>query len=256
MERIYAIVLAAGNGSRMGGDIAKQYRLLGGKPVLCHTLAAFEQSVVDAVVLVVQAGAEEYAQTQIVRKYGFCKVAAVIVGGSQRCDSVYAGMRYIMEACGESGREAWIVLVHDGARPFVTPELAERMADAAKKNGCAVPAVPVKDTIKQVRDGFAAGTLQREELYAVQTPQAFRAGLLWEAFGKYGQLAAQGDTCGQLLGITDDAVLVERMLGMKAAVVDGDYRNIKLTTPDDMIVARAFLMEAEKTCLEKNKKSP
>lgn len=243
MERIYAVVLAAGNGSRMGGSIAKQYRLLGGKPVICHTLAAFEESVVDGVVLVVQAGTEEYAQAQIVRKYGFRKVKSVVGGGRERCDSVYAGMRCIRAGMGEEDCAEGVVLVHDGARPFVTPELIARMAGAAERQACAIPAVPVKDTIRQVRSGFVEETLDRSALYAVQTPQAFRFSVLWDAFEAYAK--RRGKAPGQAAKITDDAMLVECMLGRRAALEPGDYRNIKLTTPEDMLIARAFLEEKE-----------
>lgn len=235
MKKVYAIVLAAGNGRRMGGGIAKQYQPLCGRPVICYTLSAFEQSAVDEVVLVVAENMTEYARTEIVERYGFHKVKNVVAGGVKRCDSVYAGMSSIRAA-----KDA-VVLVHDGARPFATPKLIGGMIEAAKKHGCAVPAVRVKDTIKQVRCGFVAGTPKRSELYAVQTPQAFHYSVLWEAFEKYHCLHAQES--GQLPEITDDAMLVECMLGKKIAAVEGDYRNIKLTTPEDMILARAFLTE-------------
>lgn len=245
MEKVYALVLAAGNGRRMGGEIAKQYRMLLGKPVICHTLAAFEESVVDEVILVVSAGMEVYAREEIVEKYRFCKVKGIVVGGRERCDSVYAGMCHIRTGC--SGQtvpqDGVTVLVHDGARPLVTPELIKRVVETAKKEPCVVPAVPVKDTIKRGRDGFAQETLDRSALYAVQTPQAFQFFVLWEAFGKYNQKS--GEATKQIPCITDDAMLVECMLGKKAALVEGDYCNIKLTTPEDMLVARAFLMRGE-----------
>lgn len=237
MEKVYVIVLAAGNGSRMGGEIAKQYQLLCGKPVLFYTLSAFEQSAADEVALVVSENMRDYARRELVERYGFGKVKAVLAGGLKRCDSVYAGMRYIHAQAAEET----LVLVHDGARPFVTPELITSMIAAAKRDACAVPAVPVKDTIKQVRCGLVAGTPERHELYAVQTPQAFRFPVLWEAFEKYRRAAAEEPE--RLPEITDDAMLVERMLGRKIAVAEGDYRNIKLTTPEDMLLAKAFLAE-------------
>lgn len=233
MGKIYAVVLAAGNGRRMGGEVAKQYRMLLGKPVICHTLAAFEESVADEVVLVVSAGMEAYARQEIVEQYKFHKVKGIVVGGKERCDSVYAGMCHIHAKLGEG--QAAVVLVHDGARPLVTPELIARMAGAAEREPCAVPAVFVKDTIKRGMCGYAEETLDRSTLYAVQTPQAFQFPVLWEAFGKYRQLE------GGAPGMTDDAVLVEHMLGIRTALVEGDYRNIKLTTPEDMQIARAFL---------------
>lgn len=252
MGKVYAIVLAAGSGRRMGGEVAKQYQPLCGKPVICHTLAAFEQSIADTVVLVVSAGMEEYAKKEIVAPYGFRKVRAVVAGGARRCDSVYAGMCHINRALREETRQdgagqekkdaadkvfgsGEIVLVHDGARPFVTPELIAQMARAAKRDVCAVPAVPVKDTVKLVKNGFVEGTPERSALYAVQTPQAFCFPVLWEAFEKYYGLSRQETE------ITDDAMLVECMLGQKIAVEKGDGRNIKLTTPEDMAFACALL---------------
>ncbi|MDE7211780.1 MAG: 2-C-methyl-D-erythritol 4-phosphate cytidylyltransferase [Lachnospiraceae bacterium] len=255
MGKVYAVVLAAGSGRRMGGEVAKQYQLLGGKPVICHALSAFEQSVADEVVLVVSAGMEAYARREIVEPYGLRKVRAIIVGGGRRCDSVYAGMCEIGRALGgacQADNAGWgehlgspvadegdIVLVHDGARPFVTPDLIARMADAAGRNACAVPAVPVKDTIKLVKNGFVAETPERSMLYAVQTPQAFCFPVLWKAFEKYYGCSGQG------VEMTDDAMLVESMLGVKAAVETGDYKNMKLTTPEDMVLAHAFLGQGQ-----------
>lgn len=262
MKKVYAIVLAAGNGSRMGGEIAKQYQPLCGKPVLYYTLSAFERSAADEVVLVVSEQMTEYARREIAERFGFRKVTAVIAGGATRCDSVCAGMRCVrarMEsgsfgagecmdmdgaascAGGAGGmRGEDIVLVHDGARPFVTPELIAKMIDAAQRDACAIPAVPVKDTIKRVQSGFVGETPERNGLYAVQTPQAFRFSVLWEAFERYKERTA---AAGKAPEITDDAMLVESMLGRRIAVAEGDYRNIKLTTPEDMVLARAFLAE-------------
>lgn len=249
MEKIYALVLAAGNGTRMGGNIAKQYQILGNRPVICHTLAAFEKSVADEVILVVSAGMEEYVKTRIVGKYGFCKVRKIVVGGKERCDSVYAGMRYIRERLKQEGRREANVLVHDGARPFVTPKLIAKMAHMAEKEVCAIPALPVKDTIKRGKSGFVQETPDRSTLYAVQTPQVFRFSVLWAAFEAYRKL--QKETPGEMIQITDDAMLVERMLGKQAALAEGDYRNIKLTTPEDMLIARAFLSEKAKNRFKK-----
>lgn len=239
MEKVYAIVLAAGNGRRMGGEIAKQYQMLSGKPVICHTLAAFEESVVDEVVLVVQTGMEKYVQTEIVKKYGFYKVKNIVAGGKERCDSVYAGMRCIHAGMEQEGGAESVVLVHDGARPFVTPEMIARMAGAAEREVCAIPAVPVKDTIKRAKSGLVEETPDRSTLYTVQTPQAFRFSVLWEAFESYGKLIKIAP--GEAVKITDDAMLVERMLGKQTVLVEGDYHNIKLTTPEDMLIAHAFL---------------
>lgn len=237
MKKVYAIILAAGNGQRMGGAIAKQYQLLEKKPVLCHTLTAFEQSVADHVVLVVSPGMEEYVKNEIVGKYNFQKVEAIVPGGKERSDSVYAGMCYLHANLQKKEREDAVVLVHDGARPLVTLELIAKMVNAAEKEVCAIPAVPVKDTIKRARNGFVEETPDRSELYLVQTPQVFHFLVLWEAFEKY----YANEAIQKEIKITDDAMLVECMLEKRVAVVEGDYHNIKLTTPEDMDIARAFM---------------
>ncbi|MDE7327926.1 MAG: 2-C-methyl-D-erythritol 4-phosphate cytidylyltransferase [Lachnospiraceae bacterium] len=240
MGKVFAVVLAAGNGRRMGGEIVKQYQVLGKKPVICHALAAFEQSVVDRVVLVVSPGMEEYAKNDILGKYAIRKVEAVVPGGRERSDSVYAGMCYLHAKYQKVLGDA-IVLIHDGARPFATPGLIGRMVEAAEKDACVIPAVPVKETIKQVRNGFVEGTPDRSMLYSVQTPQAFHFTVLWEAYKRYYE---DGKFWKDLI-ITDDAMLVEYVLNKRVALLEGDYRNIKLTTPEDMLIARAFLAEQE-----------
>lgn len=225
MKECYAVVLAAGSGRRMGGDVAKQYRILYGKPVLYYSLKAFEKSNIAGIVLVVSEDMREYVQKEVVEKYHINKIKAIVAGGRERQDSVKAGIMILPKDS--------YVLVHDGARPFVTLELIQRMIDEVQVKKACIPAVPVKDTIKQVRNGEIAATLERAGLYAAQTPQAFATILLQEAFQKAEEMLSP-------LQVTDDAMLVEEVLGRKVAVVEGDYRNIKLTTAEDFLIAQAF----------------
>ncbi len=228
MKECYAVVLAAGSGRRMGGDIPKQYRILCGKPVLYYSLKAFEESGVKGIVLVVSDDMKEWVQGEIIEKFHMKKVIAVVSGGKERQDSVKAGIAVLPEAS--------YVLIHDGARPFVSVELIQRLMATVQETSACIPAVQVKDTIKQVRNRIICSTPNRAELYAAQTPQAFATGLLAEAFRK-----AEQEAPG--LQVTDDAMLVEEILGQKVTVIEGDYRNLKLTTAEDMLIAQAFLQQ-------------
>ena len=221
----YAIVLSGGAGKRMGGDVPKQYRLLNGKPVLYYSLASFEKSRVKEVILVVAEGMEEHVKTEIVDAYGLTKVTHIVSGGKERSDSVREGLRVVPDQ--------GYVLIHDGARPFLSMELLERIMVAVARDNACIPAVPVKDTIKRVKNAKIIATPERNELYAAQTPQAFLTAWIKKAF----ELA---DARGNVT-VTDDAMMVEEMLGEKVRVVDGEYRNIKITNPEDMVIAEAFL---------------
>lgn len=215
-NQVGVIVVSAGRGSRMGTNESKQYLLLGGKPIIIHTLEIFERmSLVKEVVLVTGADDIERCR-QWISEYKLGKVVKVIAGGSERQQSVYNGLM-------EIGTE-W-VMVHDGVRPFVEPALIEACYQRALLEGAAVLAVPVKDTIKQVNDsGTILATPDRQSLWAIHTPQAFRLSDLKTA---HEQAAADGFTG------TDDSMLVERM-GITVAVVKGSYTNIKITTPEDL----------------------
>ncbi|HWI41234.1 MAG TPA: 2-C-methyl-D-erythritol 4-phosphate cytidylyltransferase [Verrucomicrobiae bacterium] len=226
--RTVAIIPAAGAGRRMEAGINKQYLQLLGKPLLAHTLAVFEAAgCIDEVCLVVPEAEIGFCRESVVQAYGFRKVSRIVAGGSERQHSVLNALR-ALEAAEED-----ISLIHDGARPFVTPRLLQEVADAAAGADGAVAAVPVKDTVKKASDGVIAGTPPREELWLAQTPQGFRYGVIRAA---HEHAAAEGH-----LG-TDDSSLVER-LGGRVLLVPGDYRNIKITTPEDMLVAEAFAGE-------------
>jgi 2-C-methyl-D-erythritol 4-phosphate cytidylyltransferase len=218
VNKLGVVIVAAGSGKRMGTSESKQFLPLGDKPVLVHTLEAFAAvDQVDSIVLSV--GASDIPRCeQFVKDFGLTKIYRIVAGGAERQDSVYRGLRAL------PGDTEW-VLVHDGVRPFVSRERIEACWRGAMKHEAAVLAVPVKDTIKTVAaDGQITSTPDRRSLWAVQTPQAFRLSRLLEA---HERAQAEG-----FMG-TDDAMLIER-IGGTVHVVEGDYRNIKLTTPDDL----------------------
>lgn len=224
--KVSVLIPAAGSGHRMGTPISKPYLEVAGRPILAHTLSLFQQHpYVDQIYVVASPDSLAYCREAIVERFAFTKVKAVIPGGSERQHSVRLGLR----ACDVADED--LILVHDGVRPLVTTACIDRLLPVAAKVGACVVAVPVKDTIKEVADGLVRSTPSRERLWQVQTPQGFRAGLLRRAH----QCAFDDGFIG-----TDDAALVER-LGEEVAVVEGDYRNIKVTTPDDLVLVRAFL---------------
>jgi 2-C-methyl-D-erythritol 4-phosphate cytidylyltransferase len=227
LKKIFALVPAAGMGKRMGAGSNKQYLLLDGMPILAHTLRVFQDApFIDGIYLVSPEQEIPYCRSEVVERYGFSKVKALVAGGSERQHSVMNGLS-AMEGVAEDD----LVLIHDGVRPFVPVAVLKEAAEAAAEFGGAVVAVPAKDTIKVARGGLVAETPPREELWLAQTPQAFRYGLILDAY----RSAAEAGYLG-----TDDGSLMER-LKLPVKVVMGDYRNIKITTPEDMLLAEAFL---------------
>lgn len=217
-------------GRRMGGSMNKQYLLLDGKPILAHTLELFQQAdCIDEICVVVPADEIEYCRTNVVEKYALKKVRQIVAGGAERQQSVLNGLRAL--ACQDED----VVLIHDGVRPFAPLAAVQRSIEAALAFDGALVAVPVKDTVKVVEDGFVAATPPRETLWLAQTPQTFRYQVIRAA---HERAAAEG------FSGTDDTSLLER-IGMNVHIVRGDYRNIKITTPEDLILAEAFL-DAEK----------
>nr|WP_281883971.1 2-C-methyl-D-erythritol 4-phosphate cytidylyltransferase [Paenibacillus sp. YYML68] len=212
------IIVAAGKGTRMGTQESKQYLQLGGKPIVVHTLETFERMIGVSSIVLVTGEADVARCRQYVEQYGLHKVTAVIAGGRERQHSVRLGLNAL-----PTGTE-W-VMVHDGVRPFAKETHVRMCAERAAVTDAAVLAVPVKDTIKVVdAEGVIQGTPDRSSLWAIQTPQAFRLAVLQKA---HEEAEADG-----FLG-TDDAMLVER-LGCRVAVVESDYYNIKITTPEDL----------------------
>lgn len=224
------VVVAAGRGTRMGTAESKQYLLLQDKPILVHTLERFQDmDEIAEVALVV--GKEDTARCeQFVSTYGLSKVKSVLVGGSERQHSVAIGIQALGSGIG------W-AMVHDGVRPFVTAEAVRRCMLKAEETEAAVLAVPVKDTIKQVNEtGVITATPDRRSLWAIQTPQAFRRSLLQQAL-------TQAERDG-FLG-TDDASAVEH-IGASVCVAEGEYTNIKITTPEDLPYAEFLLASQER----------
>jgi 2-C-methyl-D-erythritol 4-phosphate cytidylyltransferase / 2-C-methyl-D-erythritol 2,4-cyclodiphosphate synthase len=224
-----AIIPASGVGRRLSTGSGKSFVTIAGQPLLTHTLRVFQDcEAIDEIVLVVQAEKVSDAKA-LVRAMGFSKVRSVTPGGEERQDSVRNGLARISPECD-------IVAIHDGARPLVTPEIITASIEAARSDGAAIAAVPIIDTIKTSPDGrFVSGTLDRQSLYAVQTPQTFAREIIEKAYKK---AVADG-----YFG-TDDASLVER-LGIPVRIVPGAYQNIKITTPIDIAIAEALLLRSE-----------
>ena len=235
-----AIVLAAGQGRRMGTKIQKQYLELDGKPVLYYSLHVFEQSeTIDDIILVVGEGQESYCRSEIIEKYHLTKVKAVIPGGKERYASVYFALKYMNEQKNVAGAAAeGIVFIHDGARPFVDEAMIQRAYCEASEQGACVVGMPVKDTIKIADEGgYAKQTPDRKNVWMIQTPQTFSYALIYEA---YEEMLKTEDTA-----ITDDAMVLERIKGKKSKLIEGSYRNIKITTPEDLLIANVYLQHPE-----------
>lgn len=221
-----AIILAAGSGKRFSSDKKKQFVELFGKPVLYYSLKAFSESNVDEIIVVTSKDDIDFVKEDIVKKYGFDKVTSIVEGGAERYDSVYNGLK----VCG-----GYICLIHDSARAMISVELINRCIEETHKYRAVVPAVTPKDTIR-VRNGeFGGETIDRNILCIIQTPQCFDIALIKSAFeGLY-------KTDYKTLGITDDAMVVEKFTDAKVRLIDGDYKNIKVTTPEDIVIAKALL---------------
>lgn len=231
-KKCVAIVLAAGKGKRMNSDTLKQYMLLKGKPLLYYCLKTFEDSFVDEVVLVTFAEEIEYCRKEIVEKYGLSKVNKIVTGGKERYHSVAAGLNAI--------EDADYVFIHDGARPFVTEDILEKLFRDACEFGSAICAVRVKDTIKIADDqGFAITTPNRHSLWQMQTPQTFEFAVIKEAYRNL--IDSEVRILSQGIEVTDDAMVLETFTNRKIRLTEGDYHNIKITTPEDLEIGEVFL---------------
>jgi 2-C-methyl-D-erythritol 4-phosphate cytidylyltransferase len=228
-----ALIPAAGMGKRMGSSTNKQYLHLNGMPIVARTISVFEQSpLIDAIYLVIPAEEIPYCRKHVLEAYGFRKIAAVVPGGRERQNSVMNGLTAMREHVSDDD----VVLIHDGVRPLVTGNMLHESITTATLHDGALVAVPVKDTIKSVRDGIVIDTPLRDSLWQAQTPQSFRFGKIFNA---HRSAESEG-----FLG-TDDASLIERT-GGEVHIIRGDYRNIKITTPEDMVLAEAYLSVMEK----------
>jgi 2-C-methyl-D-erythritol 4-phosphate cytidylyltransferase len=221
-----AIVVAAGKGTRLGGNRPKQFLELGGIPVIIHTLRQFERCrEIDRLVVVLPA--EETAGFQsVAQRFGLQKLSRVISGGATRAQSVQRGLAVV--------GEAELVAVHDGVRPFVAPEEIDRVVSAARAGGAAILVAPVADTIKEIKDDRVVCTLTRSQLRRALTPQCFHVDILKRAYDQLAEVEAEG------IEVTDDSLLVER-LGVEVVAVEGSARNIKITREEDLVLGEAIL---------------
>lgn len=223
-----AVVLAAGSGRRMQQPVKKQFMLVGGKPLLYYSLKAFSDQGIGRIVLVIAEEDFAYCRKEFMECSAFSCPIHLIPGGKERYDSVYAGL---LEA-----RGCDYVFIHDGARPCLEQEVLERSAVCAAQYGACVAAVPVKDTIKIVDErGFAQQTPERSRLWMVQTPQTFRYEIVMEAYERMMHVPKAG------LVITDDAMVVENYSVWPVKMAEGSYRNIKVTTQEDLAVVKTYL---------------
>ena len=225
-EKIRAIVLAGGQGKRMNSSIPKQYIEIDGYPVLYYSLKELEQSEVEEIILVVGRGETEYVQKNIVEKYAFQKIMKIVSGGKERYESVYHGLQEI--------QDDGYVLIHDGARPLLSQDIIKKGIEEVKQCGACVIGMPVKDTIKIVDEKqYVKDTPNRRYLWLVQTPQIFKTKDIKEAYEKMWKI---GD--GE---VTDDAMVMEKYGCLNVKLVEGEYQNIKVTTPEDILIASLLL---------------
>ena len=228
----FAIIVAAGRGSRAGGVRAKQFREISGIPIIIHTLARFElcETVSQSVVVLPEDAREEFLSQA--RAHGLRKVSRAVGGGATRAESVWRGLE-ALGAVGASGAD--VVAVHDGVRPFVKPSEIDRTVRAAAETGAAILAARAVETVKEVEAGRVVRTPERARLWNAQTPQCFRYELLRRAYEQPGALSAE---------VTDCSALVER-LGVPITVVEGSADNVKITTPRDFELAEVLLKSSQ-----------
>lgn len=232
---VTAIVLAAGQGRRMNSTVAKQFLILEEKPVIYYSLMAFEQSSVDEIILVTGESQVDFCREKIVEEYKFKKVVKIIEGGRERYDSVYQALI--------NSKETDYVLIHDGARPFISNALIELIIDQVKEHKACIIGTPVKETIKIVnRDGTIIDTPDRSTLWAAQTPQAFEYQSILNAYQQFYK-----EKASNRLNITDDAMLYETYIKLPVKMLMGDYNNLKLTTPEDLLQAKTIFNQIKTT---------
>lgn len=226
----------------MGSDLAKQFILLRDKPVIWYSLKAIEDSdIIDDCILVVAQELMSYMREEILNRYGFTKVLAMVPGGSERFESVLNGIKGLQElksGCDMGSGNAEVLYIHDGARPFLTEKIIKNCYVNVLEHKACVAGMPVKDTIKLAdEEGFAKVTPPRKLVWQIQTPQVFDAGLVTECYLKLEEALAAGES----LFVTDDASVVELFSNQRVKLVEASYENMKLTTPEDLAVAEAIL---------------
>ena len=222
-----AVVLAAGQGKRMGTKVHKQYLLLAGKPVLYYSLKAFQDSsVIDEIILVTGRDEETYCKEQIVDPYGFTKVSHIIEGGAERYHSVWNGLQIM--------KNEGYVFIHDGARPFVDEDMIQRVYESVQLEKACVVGMPVKATVKIAdEEGYVSHTPDRSKVWMVQTPQVFETTLVKNAYAELMK--------NENVQVTDDAMVVEMFANHPVKLVEGSYKNIKITTPEDLKTGELFV---------------
>ncbi|QOX78043.1 2-C-methyl-D-erythritol 4-phosphate cytidylyltransferase [Trichlorobacter lovleyi] len=226
----FALIPAAGMGKRMGASMNKQYLQLGGIPIVARTLQVFQDSpLISGIILVIPEDEIPYCRREVVEKYQLSKVLHVVPGGSERQHSVLNGLQALQEHAASDD----IILIHDGVRPFIDEPILQQSIDLAATGVGALVAVQTKDTIKVVQNGAVISTPERSTLWQAQTPQSFR---FEQILAAHHQALQEG-----FLG-TDDCSLLERFNGT-VKIVNGSYRNIKITTPEDLVLAEAFLSQ-------------
>ena len=233
MSKFAAVVLSAGSGKRMKSDIPKQYMNLLEKPVIYYSLKAFQDSGFSSIVLVCGKEDIEYCRREIVEKYSLTGVTSIVAGGKERYHSVHEGLKAISDAD--------YVFIHDGARPMLDADIIDRLKQAVEEEGAAVAGMPVKDTINIVDAlGYIADTPERKYVWQVQTPQCFSFPIIYESYDK---LVSDEKNGIVIPPVTDDAMVLSYVHGHKVKMVEADYRNIKITTPEDIGIAANFLKE-------------
>jgi 2-C-methyl-D-erythritol 4-phosphate cytidylyltransferase len=229
--KVAAVIPAAGFGARMKAGLSKQFLPIEGKPVLYYTLSVFESSpFINEIVVVLSREDRKLAEERIFSRFSFKKISSLVDGGSERKDSVYNGLKAVQQ-------DTDFVIIHDGCRPFVTDGMIKDSLSAAKETGGAIVAVPLRDTLKKEKQGYIEKTVSREGLWQAQTPQTFRYQLLLQAY----QSALKNK-----LSVTDDAMLLEQM-GLPVSMVPGSLFNIKITLPEDLVLAEMILKHRKET---------
>ncbi len=220
------IIAAGGLGKRLGKSQPKQFFLLKGKPVLSWTISKFEECpLIDGIVLVIPARMKDYTREHVLLPHGYEKVRNVVEGGKERKDSVLEGLRILQT-------NTDTVLVHDGVRPIISQQLIIEVIRATQRWGAVVPALPIRETIKEVgQDSLVSSTLDRKKVCLIQTPQGFKKDLICQAYEEARKRGWQA---------SDDASLVER-LGVRVKTIPGEETNIKITSPQDLVVSQLFL---------------
>jgi len=229
-----ALLLAAGQGLRMGGDTRKQYLELEGRPLFTYALEAMDRSeIITDILITVPAGDESFCE-EMVRISGFgTKVRRIVAGGSERCFSVRNGLQAIDWPCDYA-------FIHDAARPFIDEAIIRRLYEGVRVHKAVIAGMPSKDTVKIAdSDGFVKNTPNRKDVWIVQTPQVFEFKLIREAYEK--MAASYDDLCAKGVIITDDAMVVEFLTGTRVKLVEASYSNIKVTTPEDIATVLAYL---------------